>query len=82
MRISLAATAFAALLATPALAAPVHTYTALGITAPIVPGILPVTNLAQVQRIASLCGVPKRSIAVKASVWMPTVSTTSVSPSQ
>jgi methylenetetrahydrofolate reductase (NADPH) len=27
----------------------------LGITAPIVPGILPVTNLAQIQRIASLC---------------------------
>ncbi|MEO8480804.1 MAG: methylenetetrahydrofolate reductase [NAD(P)H] [Acidobacteriota bacterium] len=29
---------------------------AIGITVPIVPGILPVTNLAQVQRIASLCG--------------------------
>jgi methylenetetrahydrofolate reductase (NADPH) len=27
----------------------------LGVTAPIVPGILPVTNLAQIQRIASLC---------------------------
>jgi len=27
-----------------------------GIRAPIVPGILPVTNLAQIQRIASLCG--------------------------
>jgi methylenetetrahydrofolate reductase (NADPH) len=27
----------------------------LGITAPIIPGILPVTNLAQIQRIASLC---------------------------
>jgi methylenetetrahydrofolate reductase (NADPH) len=26
-----------------------------GITAPIIPGILPVTNLAQIQRIASLC---------------------------
>lgn len=29
---------------------------ALGITVPIVPGILPITNLAQVQRITSLCG--------------------------
>jgi methylenetetrahydrofolate reductase (NADPH) len=29
---------------------------ALGIQAPIVAGILPVTNLAQIQRIASLCG--------------------------
>jgi methylenetetrahydrofolate reductase (NADPH) len=28
---------------------------ALGITAPIIPGILPVTNLAQIQRITSLC---------------------------
>ena len=27
-----------------------------GIRAPLVPGILPVTNLAQIQRIASLCG--------------------------
>ncbi len=29
---------------------------AIGITAPIVPGILPVTNLKQIQRIATLCG--------------------------
>jgi methylenetetrahydrofolate reductase (NADPH) len=28
----------------------------LGITAPLVPGILPVTNLAQIQRITALCG--------------------------
>ncbi len=28
---------------------------AIGINIPIVPGILPVTNLAQIQRIASLC---------------------------
>ena len=27
-----------------------------GITAPLVPGILPVINLAQIQKIASLCG--------------------------
>jgi methylenetetrahydrofolate reductase (NADPH) len=27
-----------------------------GVTAPIVPGLLPVTNLAQVRRITSLCG--------------------------
>lgn len=30
--------------------------TAAGITIPIVPGLLPVTNFAQIQRIASLCG--------------------------
>lgn len=29
---------------------------AAGITVPIIPGLLPVTNLAQVQRITSLCG--------------------------
>ena len=31
-------------------------YQAAGITAPLVPGILPVINLAQIQKIASLCG--------------------------
>jgi methylenetetrahydrofolate reductase (NADPH) len=30
--------------------------TAAGILIPIVPGLLPVTNFAQIQRIASLCG--------------------------
>jgi methylenetetrahydrofolate reductase (NADPH) len=31
-------------------------YEKAGIAAPLVPGILPVTNLAQIQRITSLCG--------------------------
>lgn len=31
-------------------------YRQLGMTAPLVPGLLPVTNLAQIQRISSLCG--------------------------
>ncbi len=31
-------------------------YQAIGIDIPLVPGILPVTNLSQIQRIASLCG--------------------------
>lgn len=31
-------------------------YDAAGITAPLIPGILPVTNLGQIQRITSLCG--------------------------
>ena len=31
-------------------------YVAAGIEAPLVPGILPVTNLAQIQRITQLCG--------------------------
>jgi methylenetetrahydrofolate reductase (NADPH) len=37
----------------------------LGITAPLVPGILPVTNLAQIQRITALCGaqLPEKFVA-------------------
>jgi methylenetetrahydrofolate reductase (NADPH) len=31
-------------------------YDQLGISAPLVPGILPITNLAQVERITSMCG--------------------------
>ena len=36
-----------------------------GITVPIVPGLLPVTNLGQIQRIASLCGskLPEKFVA-------------------
>jgi len=36
----------------------------IGITVPIIPGILPVTNLGQIQRITSLCGsqLPKKFV--------------------
>lgn len=39
--------------------------TALGIDIPIIPGILPVTNLVQIKRIASLCGaqLPSKFLA-------------------
>lgn len=37
---------------------------ALGITVPIIPGILPVTNLAQIQRITSLCKAKLPSVFV------------------
>lgn len=37
----------------------------LGITVPIIPGILPITNFGQIQRITSLCGanLPKQLVA-------------------
>lgn len=40
-------------------------YAALGISAPLIPGVLPVTNLAQIQRITSLCGaqLPEEFVA-------------------
>jgi methylenetetrahydrofolate reductase (NADPH) len=43
-------------------------YQKAGITAPLVPGILPVTNLSQIQRITSMCGakLPQRFTAALA----------------
>jgi methylenetetrahydrofolate reductase (NADPH) len=43
-------------------------YQRAGITAPLVPGILPVTNLSQIQRITSMCGakLPQRFTAALA----------------
>jgi methylenetetrahydrofolate reductase (NADPH) len=43
-------------------------YQRAGITAPLVPGILPVTNLSQIQRITSMCGakLPPRFTAALA----------------
>ena len=43
-------------------------YHKAGITAPLVPGILPVTNLSQIQRITSMCGasLPQRFTAALA----------------
>jgi methylenetetrahydrofolate reductase (NADPH) len=43
-------------------------YQRAGITAPLVPGILPVTNLRQIQRITSMCGakLPPRFTAALA----------------